>query len=212
MPRPVYPVLGARALLTSTHEASRGLQKAAPCGVDSTNTYQLTNVVTRFAPGQTITLQWTETVAHTGWFRIAISYDDRADLVDPTYTVVSGLSTDASVEDPVEPPVLVDHLYPHTLASVTVPKSYTYDLTLPATPCAKCTLQVIQVMLDHPLNAQGGFTYHHCADIEIADGCSASGGAAPGDGRARALGLGLLAGGLFAVFGRRRARGTKPRA
>jgi hypothetical protein len=35
-----------------------------------------------FAPGQTITLQWTETVSHAGWFRIAIA-TDRSKFVDP---------------------------------------------------------------------------------------------------------------------------------
>jgi hypothetical protein len=64
-------------------------------------------------------------------------------------------------------PVLVDGLFPHTAASITIPKGYSYDLTLPMKPCDKCTLQVIQIMLHHANNQPYGYTYHHCADISI---------------------------------------------
>jgi MYXO-CTERM domain-containing protein len=146
-------------------------QKAGPCGVDSSASYTVTNAMTTFAPGQTITLQWSETVAHDGWFRIAISYKNRTDLLDPPYAVNGiGFSTDAGIESPPVAPVLIDGLFEHTAASITTPKQYTYDLKLPTTPCDKCTLQVIQVMLNHPLNTPGGYTYHHCADISIQEG------------------------------------------
>jgi Lytic polysaccharide mono-oxygenase, cellulose-degrading len=152
-------------------------QKSPPCGVASTDpasAYMLTNIVTTFAPGQTITLKWAETIAHDGWFRILLSYEaDRADLVDPPYAVNAvGFSTDAGIEVPPVAPVLVDGLFKHTAASVqaSLPKSYTYNLTLPTKPCAKCTLQIQQVMLNHPLNTPGAYTYHHCADIAIVAG------------------------------------------
>jgi hypothetical protein len=109
-------------------------QKVAPCGVDSTITYTPTNTVTTFAPGQTITLKWQETIAHDGWFRIALSYNNRTDLVDPATDPSSpqsnplAFSKDASIESPPVAPVLVDGLYPHTAASITTPKMYTYDL------------------------------------------------------------------------------------
>lgn len=152
-------------------------QKSPPCGVaptDPASAYTLTNIVTTFAPGQTITLKWAETVAHDGWFRILLSYEaDRSDLVDPPYAVNSfGFSTDAGIEVPPVPPVLVDGLFKHTAASVqaSLPKSYTYNLTLPTKPCTKCTLQIQQVMLNHPLNVPGAYTYHHCADIALVAG------------------------------------------
>jgi uncharacterized membrane protein YgcG len=152
-------------------------QKSPPCGVASTDpasAYTLTNIVTTFSPGQTITVKWAETVAHDGWFRILLSYEaDRSDLVDPPYAVNSfGFSTDAGIEVPPVAPVLVDGLFKHTAASVqaSLPKSYTYSLKLPTKPCAKCTLQIQQVMLNHPLNVPGAYTYHHCADIAIVAG------------------------------------------
>ena len=41
------------------------------------------------------------------------------------------------------------------------------DLRLPNINCPKCTLQVIQFMADHPYNQPGGYSYHHCADLQI---------------------------------------------
>jgi len=42
------------------------------------------------------------------------------------------------------------------------------DLELPNINCPKCTLQVVQFMADHAYNVPGGYSYHHCAAIEIA--------------------------------------------
>jgi len=160
-------------------------QKIAPCGVDSTVTYTTTNTVSTYAPGQTITVQWTETVAHDGWFRIALSYANRTDLTDPPYSANAlGLSTDAGIENPPIPPVLVDGLYPHLAADITVPKQYTYALTLPQTPCTKCTLQIIQFMNNHPYNMPGGYFYHHCADIALVEGAEGGTGMLAHDGGA----------------------------
>lgn len=158
-------------------------QKISPCGVDSTVTYTTTNTVTTYAPGQTVTLQWTETVAHDGWFRIALSYANRTDLTNPPYSANAlGLSTDAGIENPPIPPVLVDGLYPHLAADITVPKQYTYALTLPQQPCTKCTLQIIQFMNDHPYNMPGGYFYHHCADIALVEGADGGTGMLAHDG------------------------------
>src|SRR5258708_2539227 len=41
------------------------------------------------------------------------------------------------------------------------------DISLPNLSCAKCTLQVIEFMADHPYNQPGGYSYHHCADLQI---------------------------------------------
>jgi MYXO-CTERM domain-containing protein len=160
-------------------------QKAFPCGVLSTDTYKPVNVITSFSPGQTITLKWTEEIAHDGWFRVALSYADGAELEattdfpEPSYETASGafgtMSIDAGIENPVLPPVLADGLWPHAGSSVSTPKHYTQAITLPTKPCAKCVLQVLQIMLNHPVNPPNnvpgaGFTYHHCAFIAIEPG------------------------------------------
>ena len=72
-------------------------QKQSPCGNESGGT--ATGMVTAFQPGQKITLKWTEIIAHDGWFRIALSYKNRADLADPPYALDAlGNSTDAGIE------------------------------------------------------------------------------------------------------------------
>jgi hypothetical protein len=163
-------------------------QKAAPCGTDSQQPGAPTNDVTTFAPGQTITLHMVEQVAHDGWYRVSVSYANRADLSDPPYETspagcTSGpfcTSIDAGIESPVVAPVIYDGILKHA-ASVTIPKDWTYSITLPTKPCDKCTLQVEEIMLNHGVNqADGPFTYHHCADIAIvanADGGTTTKGA-----------------------------------
>jgi hypothetical protein len=150
----------------------------------------LSNTVTSFSPGQTITVKWTEEIPHDGWFRIALSYADGAELQsttdfpEPAYETTNGalgsMSVDAGIESPVVPPVLADGLFPHAGSSVSTPKQYTQSITLPMRPCTKCVLQVLQIMLNHPVNPPNnipgaGFTYHHCAFIAIepeADGAT----------------------------------------
>jgi MYXO-CTERM domain-containing protein len=173
-------------------------QKLGPCGDEDDATDAgggPTYVVTPYQAGQTITLQWTEVISHTGWFRIAIAAD-RSTFVDPPVQVdSSGNSADAGIESPPVLPVLADGIYPHAIGGLkTWPP---YALTLPTTPCEKCTIQLIQVMLDHPSNLGNlpdgapnpdGFLYHHCIDISIAGPSGSDGGttfdsgAGPGPG------------------------------
>jgi MYXO-CTERM domain-containing protein len=160
------------------NQDSLGLpQKLGPCGDEDDATDAgggPTYVVTPFAPGAVVTLQWTEVISHAGWFRIALAAD-RNDFVDPPVLVgPNGNSADAGIEDPPVLPVLADGIYRHAIgAAKTWPP---YSITLPTTPCAKCTIQIIQVMLDHPSNLGNlpdgapnpdGFLYHHCMDISI---------------------------------------------
>ena len=41
------------------------------------------------------------------------------------------------------------------------------DIEIPNINCTKCTLQVIEFMAAHGFNKDGGYTYHHCADLQI---------------------------------------------
>jgi hypothetical protein len=41
------------------------------------------------------------------------------------------------------------------------------DVQIPNINCKKCTLQVVQFMAEHGNNNPGGYTYHHCAEIQI---------------------------------------------
>ena len=66
-------------------------------------------------------------------------------------------------------PVLADGLFSHRTrpAPGTQLPPFETDVDLPNINCEKCSLQIIQFMEDHGYNKDGGYTYHHCADIKI---------------------------------------------
>lgn len=152
--------------------------KDGPCGGgDDTRTTDPSRVST-FAPGETITVSWHETVNHDSHYRIAFDDAGQDIFVDP-----------ADENDIVEPPVL-----PVLLDGIPDKSddkdSFSVQVTLPMTPCDQCTLQLIQYMYgrQQPM-------YYQCADIVIAAGqtpsepglgaggeASAVGGGDPGDG------------------------------
>lgn len=150
-------------------------QKTGPCGAAGST--RGANVTT-FAPGETITMEWDETVDHPGHYRIAFD-DDGNDFQNPNNP------NDDFPGTLVEP--IVDKVGGH----------YTQEFTLPTTPCDNCTLQLIQVMTTSvPYNS----FYFQCADIriegdapdpdpeEVGGGCSTG----PGAGVGMVFGLALL--------------------
>jgi hypothetical protein len=73
-------------------------------------------------------------------------------------------SVTATIQNPPRVPVLADGLFPHT-ARVETP--FETEVQLPNINCRKCTLQVVQWMAEHAFNNPGGYSYHHCADLQI---------------------------------------------
>jgi hypothetical protein len=116
--------------------ASTGL-KTAPCGGVAR-----TAVNRVVAPGATVTVQWQETINHPGRFEFYFSPAGDANMVllktvpDTQDTAIVGTNY---------------HMYSTTL-------------TMPTTPCANCTLQMIQVMTENPLAPTN---YYSCSDIQI---------------------------------------------
>jgi hypothetical protein len=149
-------------------------QKLGPCGGTSANAGTVTNAVTKVQGGQKLHLKWNETVYHPGHYRIALSVNSRAELPpDPPVQTKDGdkgpQSVSAAVQNPPKVPVLVDNLFPHDMrppAGTAVP-TWETDVVLPNITCAKCTLQIVQFMAEHGLNKDGGYFYHHCADLQI---------------------------------------------
>src|SRR5471030_1225230 len=125
------------------------------------------NVVTQVQGGHPIAIDLFEFVFHPGHYRIALSVNSRAELPpDPDVVVDAfGLSVSAAIQNPPKFPILVDGLFAHTDPSSG--GMWQADVMLPNIDCAKCTLQVIEFMAEHPLNAGGGYFYHHCADLQI---------------------------------------------
>jgi hypothetical protein len=159
-------------------------QKPTPCGGTGTPT----NIVTAYHTGESVTLTWTEAIAHSGHFRIAFApvspaAATAAILPDPVVTTYTNSSnTEASAVAVTETGgsisaggvVLADNLFPHCIAGdpcptgvpVTgAPKTYSATVTMPTTPCTNCTLQLVQFMSYHPIDPS--FFYHHCAAVTL---------------------------------------------
>src|SRR5262245_64268279 len=67
-------------------------QKSAPCGqADPLTPAVPTNIVTSYAPGDTVTITINETTAHPGHYRVALSTTGQSGLpADPPVTPVNG--------------------------------------------------------------------------------------------------------------------------
>ena len=79
----------------------------------------------------------------------------------------------AAIQSPPQIPVIADGLFQHyTRAGAPAParrlrRIFETDIQLPNISCPKCTLQIIQFMAEHGYNLPGGYSYHHCADVQI---------------------------------------------
>jgi hypothetical protein len=153
-------------------ESNRGdPQKAGPCGIDDKNVGTLSYIIGRATGGQKLHLRVQETIYHPGHYRVALAVNSRGELPpDPVTTTreteKGPYSVWAVVQSPAQIPVLADGLFPH-YTRPTEQQIFETDIQLPNITCKKCTLQIAQWMAEHAYNNPGGYTYHHCADLEI---------------------------------------------
>ena len=132
---------------------SRSPQKVGPCGVAGRS-----QNVNEFQPGETITVQFNETVNHPSHYRISFNPNGDA-FPDPT-----------SVDDKAGGALILFNGIPDDEAA-----QQQIQITFPSVECANCTLQLIQVMYDKGDNGFGGRTaeggnddiYYSCADIVL---------------------------------------------
>lgn len=118
--------------------------KTGPCGGAARTT-----TPRAFMPGQTITVEWEETINHPGYYRVAFSEKD-----------------DAGFDNNILAPMVVDNQDTPVVAGQE--HQFTTTVTLPTTLCTGCTLQLIQYMTENP---QTPSLYYSCSDIQItADG------------------------------------------
>ena len=144
-------------------------QKLGPCGGTSANAGTPTNTITPVRGGSMLHIKVQETVFHPGHYRVALAVKDRSELPDDPMTMVregpkGPISVSAEIGQ-AKPPILADGLFPHTQKPA--PMFWETDIKLPNINCDKCTLQVVQFMAEHGYNMDGGFDYHHCADLKI---------------------------------------------
>ena len=158
-------------------------QKVGPCGGNpgGDNEKLLSNASTKVTGGSKLHLKVQETIYHSGHYRVALAVNSRTDLPpDPVtaekWTDKGPFSTWAQIQSPPQIPVLVDGLFPHypqpgqpasRRVDPNAPMIWETDIEIPNISCPKCTLQVVEFMADHPYNVPGGYSYHHCAALEI---------------------------------------------
>lgn len=176
-------------------DSSGGPQKGGPCGpggADDVQPVPMSMNVTTVHAGETIMVEFEETVHHPGWFRIALA-EDRSTFKDPTFPNPTDCRVDMkTVPTTPHDNVLVDGLGMDTNIAGSNRK-FMEAVKIPDKPCDKCTLQVIQVMADQ-LHAPPGCIYYHCADLKILP----AGAAAAGSGASGSAGAATAAGGAGA--------------
>jgi hypothetical protein len=145
-------------------------QWSAPCGGTLKDPGKPTGAVTKIQGGDKLHIRIREMAFHPGFYRIALAVNSRSELPpDPEVISEPGpngreRSVSAAIHYPPSPPVLADGLFMHTAA---FDKEQETEVEIPNINCAKCTLQVIEFMAAHGYNPDGGYTYHHCAELQI---------------------------------------------
>jgi hypothetical protein len=166
-------------------EGERGdPQKLAPCGSALTApagqpAIPLSSVIGKAVGGSKLHLKVQETIYHPGHYRVALSVNSREELPADPMTIErtterGPISVWAAIQSPPQIPVIADGLFQHYTRPAAAPAGaaaqpivYEADVQLPNLTCTKCTLQVIQFMAEHGYNQPGGYSYHHCADLQI---------------------------------------------
>jgi len=154
-------------------ETDRGdPQKAGPCGGSNTDWGKPSYTVSKAVGGSKLHLKVQETIYHPGHYRVALAVNSKNELpLDPETVTKDGergpLSVSATIQNPPQIPVLADGLFVHATKPAGTMDPFEADVQLPNISCKKCTLQVVQFMAEHGFNNPGGYSYHHCAEIQI---------------------------------------------
>ena len=154
-------------------ESDRGdPQKAGPCGGSNTDWGKPSYTVTKVTGGQKLHLKIQETIYHPGHYRVSLAVNSPTELpLDPQVTTRDSdrgpWSVSAAIQNPVQIPVLADGLFVHAERPTGQAPPFETDVQLPNISCKTCTLQVVQFMADHAFNNPGGYSYHHCAELQI---------------------------------------------
>ena len=147
-------------------------QKAGPCGGTNNDYGKPSYVIGKAVGGQKLHLKVQETVYHPGHYRVALAVNSPTELpLDPETTTRESdrgpWSVSAVIQNPTRIPVLADGLFVHSTRPTGPMDPWEADVQLPNINCRKCTLQVVQFMADHGFNNPGGYSYHHCANLQI---------------------------------------------
>jgi len=143
-------------------------QTMAPCGGTVADGGTRTGVVTDVIGGAMLSLAIEETIYHPGHYRVALARrinwlpgDTEAVMKD---TDRGPRSDYAPVAMAPVAPVIVDGLWANQERRTGPLET---QIRIPNIDCEGCFLQVVQFMEEHPGFREGGFTYHHCAMLNI---------------------------------------------
>ena len=151
-------------------------QKMGPCGGVSANPARGTpanlgvpsGAITEMKGGTNFHLLVSETVFHPGHYRVALARTAAELPADPKVTTrdteKGPWSVSAEIQNPPVAPVLADGLFAHTERPTAMMET---DIAIPNINCKNCIMQVIQFMAEHARNADGDYSYHHCATVNI---------------------------------------------
>ncbi|HKB09763.1 MAG TPA: SCE4755 family polysaccharide monooxygenase-like protein [Vicinamibacterales bacterium] len=147
-------------------------QKGGPCGGTNTNWGTPSYAIGKATGGQKLHIKVQETIYHPGHYRVALAVNSPTELpLDPKTEVRDTergpWSVSAEIQNPVQIPVLADGLFVHSTRPTGAMPPWEADVQLPNINCRKCTLQVVQFMAEHAFNNPGGYSYHHCAALQI---------------------------------------------
>ncbi len=154
-------------------ESDRGdPQKSGPCGGANTDWGKPSYFISKAVGGQKLHIKVQETVYHPGHYRAALAVNSPTELPpDPQVTTRDSergpWSVSAVIQNPPQIPVLADGLFVHSTRPTGPMEPFETDVQLPNINCKKCILQIVQFMAEHAFNNPGGYTYHHCANLEI---------------------------------------------
>jgi hypothetical protein len=142
-------------------------QKLAPCGGTLADPGTPTKAVTAVTGGQKLKIVVEETVFHPGHYRVALARKRNLLPADPAVKMHDTEKGPRSLSAEVakaRPPIIADGLWPHTEKPT---GKWETEITVPNITCEGCQLQVIEFMAEHPGVREGGFSYHHCAVLNI---------------------------------------------
>jgi len=147
-------------------------QKAGPCGGTNADWGKPSFAVTKAVGGTKLHLKVQETIYHPGHYRVALAVNSPLELpADPVAVTRDSekgpISVSAPIQEPPQVPVLADGLFVHSTRPQGQMPPFEADVQLPNISCKKCTLQIVQFMAEHAFNNPGGYSYHHCADLQI---------------------------------------------
>jgi hypothetical protein len=147
-------------------------QKSGPCGGSNTDWGKPSYVVGKAVGGSKLHIKVQETIYHPGHYRVALAVNSANELPpDPQTTTREGergpISVSGAIQNPPQIPVLADGLFVHATRPSGPMEPFETDIQLPNINCKRCTLQVVQFMAEHAFNNPGGYTYHHCAHLQI---------------------------------------------